>query len=136
MTGASLDNFEQVESFVMGMLDETGCPPKVANHVLVAVEELVVNVCSYAYPDAPAGEPGPLRVHFTSLNSPNAIVIEIADDGVTFNPLEHEDPERAGNIEEASIGGLGLMMTRKLMDEMEYVREGIANVTIVTKRWE
>ncbi|MBQ9001808.1 MAG: SpoIIE family protein phosphatase [Eggerthellaceae bacterium] len=136
ITTATLDNFEQVTDFVMQHLEEAGCPPKPSNHVLIAVEELVVNVCSYAYPDAPPDKPGPLRVHVTWLNDPNAIVIEIGDDGVPFNPLEKDDPARPASIEEAKIGGLGLMMTRKLMDEIEYVREGIANVTVITKRWE
>ncbi len=57
-------------------------------------------------------------------------------DGVPFNPLEREDPVAPGSIEEAKIGGLGLLMTKKLMDDIEYVREGIANVTIITKSWE
>ena len=77
-----------------------------------------------------------LRVHFTWRTKPNAIVIEVGDDGVPFNPLKHDDPERPESIETAKVGGLGLFMTKKLMDEIEYVREGIANVTIITKRWE
>ena len=136
VTEADLDNFEQVEGFVRRQLDETGCSAKVANQVLIAVEELVVNVCSYAYQDAPPDEPQPLRIHFTSSNHPNAIVIEIADDGKPFDPLERDDPKQPKDIMEAEIGGLGLHMTRKLMDEMEYVREGKANVTIITKRWD
>lgn len=136
VTEAYLDNFEQVEGFVRRQLGETGCPEKVENQVLIAVEELVVNVCSYAYQDAQPDEPRPLRIHFTSSNNPNAIVIEVADDGTPFNPLEHGDPEQPKSIMEAEVGGLGLRMTRKLMDEMEYVREGKANVTVVTKRWD
>ena len=135
ITKASLDYFDQVNDFVMKHLEEAGCPPKPSNHVLIAVEELVVNVCSYAYPDASPDNPGPLRVHFTWTDDPCAIVIEIGDDGVPFNPLAHEDPERPENIEEAKIGGLGLFMTKELMDDIEYVREGIANVTVITKRW-
>ena len=136
ITTASLDNFEQIESFVMQHLDEAGCPSKPAHHILIAMEELVVNVCSYAYPDATPDNLGPLRVHFTWRTKPNAIVIEVGDDGVPFNPLKHDDPERPESIETAKVGGLGLFMTKKLMDEIEYVREGIANVTIITKRWE
>ena len=136
ITTADLGNFEQVEAFIMQHLEETGCPPKSCNHVLIAVEELVVNVCNYAYPDAGPDDPRPLRVHYTWQTDPNAVVIEIGDDGMPFNPLEHEDPEKPESIEEAKIGGLGLFMTKKLMDEIEYVREGIANVTIITKRWE
>ena len=136
VTEADLDNFGQVEGFIRHQLGETGCPEKVENQVLIAVEELVVNVCSYAYQDAPPDEPQPLRIHFTSSNHPNAIVIEIADDGKPFDPLERDDPKQPKDIMEAEIGGLGLHMTRKLMDEMEYVREGKANVTIITKRWD
>lgn len=135
-TEASLDYFEQIEGFVRQHLDEAGCPKKAANQVLIAVEELVVNVCNYAYPDAEENEPGPLHIHFTSKTNPNAAVIEISDDGIPFNPLEREDPEHPENLEDAKIGGLGLFMTKKLMDNVEYVREGIENVTIITKNWE
>ena len=135
ITTADLGNFEQVTNFVMQHLDEAGCPAKPSNHVLVAVEELVVNVCSYAYPDAAADEARPLRLHFTWTRDPNEIVIEIGDDGAAFNPLQHDDPDLPTSIEDASVGGLGLLMTKKLMDEIEYVREGIANVTVITKRW-
>ena len=119
----------------MQHLEEAGCPQKPSNHVLIAVEELVVNVCSYAYPDATPDKERPLRLHFTWMHDPNTIVIEIGDDGAPFNPLQHDDPDRPTSIADASIGGLGLMMTKKLMDEIEYVREGIANVTIITKHW-
>ena len=50
--------------------------------------------------------------------------------------LTYKKELRPESIEEAKIGGLGLFMTKKLMDEIEYVREGIVNVTIITKRWE
>ncbi len=136
ITEASLDNFEKLEGFVMKQLDEAGCPPKAANHVLIAVEELVVNVCNYAYPDLAPGESGPLKVHITRQTQPCAVVIEIGDDGVPFDPLQRDDPERPGSIEEAKIGGLGLLMTKKLMDEIRYAREGISNVTIITKTWD
>ena len=135
-TVASLDYFEQVEGFVMQHLDECGCSPKAANQILIAVEELVVNVCNYAYSEIPEGQPNPLRVHFTWTHQPNTIVIEIADDGKPFNPLAREDPERPDSIEEAKVGGLGLFMVKQLMDEVEYVREGITNVTIITKHWD
>ncbi len=135
-TKASLDNFELVEGFVRRYLKDAGCPTKTANQILIAVEELVVNVCSYAYPDAPAGEPGPLRIHITLKTQPNAAIIEIGDDGAPFDPLAQDDPEQAETLEDAKIGGLGLFMTKELMDKVEYLREGISNVTIITKTWE
>ena len=135
LTTATLENFERVEAFLTRRLDECGCPPKVAHEVLIAAEELVVNVCSYAYPDAPADKPGPLRVHFTWRRASNTIVVEVGDDGVPFNPLEHDDPARPASMTDAQIGGLGLVLAKKLMDEVAYVREGIANVTIITKSW-
>ena len=61
---------------------------------------------------------------------------EVADGGVPFNPFEKEDPEHPEGIENAKNGGLGLFVTKKLMDKIEYAREGIANATIITKKWE
>jgi serine phosphatase RsbU (regulator of sigma subunit)/anti-sigma regulatory factor (Ser/Thr protein kinase) len=135
-TTARLENFGEIEDFTRQHLKEAGCPSKAANKLLIAVEELVVNVCSYAYPDATDDEPGALRIHFTSRSNPDAVVIEVCDDGVPFNPLEQDEPGHPGSLEEANIGGLGLVMTRKLMDEVEYAREGMTNVTAITKRWE
>ena len=135
-TEATLDNFEQVEEFILRHLDDVNCPPKAANHVMIAVEELVVNVCSYAYPDATQSDPGLLHMHITLQTQPNAAVVEISDKGVPFNPLDREDPERPESIDEAKIGGLGLFMTKKLMDKVEYVREGMTNTTTITKSWE
>jgi sigma-B regulation protein RsbU (phosphoserine phosphatase) len=135
-TTARLENFGEIEDFTRQHLKETGCPSKAANKLLIAVEELVVNVCSYAYPDATDDEPGALRIHFTSRSNPDAVVIEVCDDGVPFNPLEQGEPGHPGSLEEAKVGGLGLVMTRKLMDEVEYAREGMTNVTAITKRWE
>ena len=135
-TTADLENFEKIEAFMEQQLEDSRCPTKAARHVMMAVEELVVNVCNYAYPDAAADDPRPLRIHFTHQTDPHSIVVEVGDDGVPFNPLAHEDPDRPKSIEEARIGGLGLVMTKKFMDDIEYVREGIANVTIITKRWE
>ncbi len=134
-TEASIENFEEIEAFTKKHLNDVGCPSKPAHQILIAVEELVVNVCSYAYPDATPDEPGFLRIHFT-WQQPNVIIIEITDDGIPFNPLEKPDPERPKSIEETKVGGLGVLMTKKLMDKVEYVREGITNVTIITKRWE
>ena len=133
-TTADLVNFEEIAKFVESLLEEANCPHKVSNHVLMAVEELVVNVCSYAYPDAAPENPRPLRIHFTHRTNPDAIVIEVGDDGVPFNPFAHEDPERPDSIENAKIGGLGLVMTKKFMDKVEYLREGITNTTTITKR--
>ena len=75
-------------------------------------------------------------MHITLQTQPNAAVVEISDKGVPFNPLDREDPERPESIDEAKIGGLGLFMTKKLMDKVEYVREGMTNTTTITKRWE
>ena len=102
----------------------------------MAVEELVVNVCSYAYPDATPNDPGSLYMHITLQTQPNATMVEISDNGVPFNPLEHEDPKIPESIEDAKVGGLGLSMTKKLMDKVEYVREGLTNTTTITKYWE
>lgn len=136
VTEADLATFPKVENFLTEQLEEAGCPPKESHMVLMAAEELIVNVCNYAYEGAEEGTPQPLRVHFTRRTSPNMVVLEISDAGVPFNPFEREDPERPKNIEETKIGGLGITMTKELMDAALYVREGVNNISVIAKRWE
>jgi sigma-B regulation protein RsbU (phosphoserine phosphatase) len=97
----------------------------------LAVEEIFTNIVSHAYTDKREHEIG------VSLSmQPGAVRIDVEDDGVPFNPLEAPEVDTTKPLEERTIGGLGIHLVRKLMDEMEYKRENARNLLTMTKKTE
>ena len=101
----------------------------------IAVEELFTNVCSYAYPDATSDAPGTVRIQRTYTADPDSITVDIIDQGVPYNPLAKPDAVTPGNIEDVPIGGLGILMAKRVTDEMRYERTDGLNVVTLVKRW-
>ena len=65
-------------------------------------------------------EIGPVRVGMEFTDMPDAVTLIFADSGMPFNPLEKQDPDVSLPGEEREIGGLGIFMTKMIMDEMTY----------------
>ena len=132
---ARLGQLERATGFVHEVLERWDCPPGTQYKIDICLEELFVNVASYAYPDATEDEPGKVRVSYILTPEPPAITIEIADEGRPFDPLAKPDPTAPKSIAEAKIGGLGIMMTKQLADSITYDHVNGCNVTSFTKRW-
>ena len=130
---ATLDHFEEVMNLVGGELERRLCPVGVMHKIEIALEELFVNVCNYAY--AEQGEPGMVTVRYVYRTNPSSITVELSDNGVPFNPLTREDPTKPSSIQEARIGGLGIFMVKKYMDDFAYVYDKDRNVVAVKKSW-
>ena len=130
---AELPQLGAVNDFLHAELGLRLCPNRIRNQLDIAVEELFANVCNYAYADG--GGVGTVRVLRTYSADPASITVELHDKGAPFNPLEHEDPVRPASIEEMPIGGLGIMLARKCVDELRYERIDGCNVVTIVKRW-
>lgn len=124
-------NLDQVMDFINGILEEAEFPLKQIMKVDVAVEEIFSNIANYAYePD-----PGNVEVKCSiEENGKTRAIIEFNDNGKPYNPLEKEDPNINLTAEEREIGGLGIYMSKKLMDRMEYQYEGGKNILMITKQ--
>ena len=96
--------------------------------VHLVCEELVVNVVSYAYP--PEAE-GYLVVEIERTDT--CLTIRFRDGGVAFNPLSKKMPDVSLPLEKRPIGGLGIFLTRKLMDDVSYERVQDENVLTIKK---
>lgn len=92
-------------------------------------------VAHYAYPDATPERPGEVRVSYTCSAEPPSITVEIADEGISFDPVARPDAVAPKSIEDARIGGLGILMAKRSVDEMRYERTDGTNVVTITKRW-
>ena len=98
--------------------------------IRLSIEEAVENVVRYAY----EGGMGWIEVG-TDLD-PEGVMLTIVlkDAGVPFNPLEKEDPDITLSVEDRKIGGLGIFLCKKLMDNIEYKYEDGCNVLIMSKK--
>jgi sigma-B regulation protein RsbU (phosphoserine phosphatase) len=125
---ATIEELDRVIEWVMEILSAEECPPKICNQIEVAAEELFVNIASYAY----GGETSEVVISAGIRDGRFAMRFE--DSGVAFNPLEQPDPDVTVAIEDRAIGGLGIFLTRKWMDEVVYERVADRNVLIIYKR--
>jgi anti-sigma regulatory factor (Ser/Thr protein kinase) len=132
---ADVSKLDDVNEFLHAELDRRLCPSRVQNQLDIAVEELFVNVCHYAYPDATPDQPGNVRIQRTYNADPPSITVDIIDEGVAFDPLAKPDAVTPDNIEDVPIGGLGILMAKKCLDEMSYERVDNANVVTLVKKW-
>ncbi len=127
---ATKENLLEVSAFVEGYLEKLDCPMKTMMQISVAVEEIYINIASYAYGDS-IGMAEILIDHDQALNS---VSITFKDSGVFFDPLAKEDPDITLSAEERAVGGLGIFMVKKSMDDMKYKYEDGKNVLTIVKK--
>ena len=113
---ATIENMNTVTAFVDDFLDQIACPMKSKIQINIVIDEIFGNICHYAYKDSV----GAVTVRVESGNTPKAVFLTFTDNGVPYNPLETEDPDITLSSEERKIGGLGIYLVKKNMDEMKY----------------
>ncbi|MCR4805327.1 MAG: SpoIIE family protein phosphatase [Clostridia bacterium] len=126
---AKTENLDQVLAFVDGYLETLNCSAKVQMQIDVAVEELFVNIAHYAY----APETGSVTIRLEAESDPTAVKITLVDQGIPYDPLAKPDPDVTLSAEERQIGGLGIYMVKKSMDDMQYRYENGSNILTIRK---
>ena len=126
---ADTDRLPEVLSFIEQHLEEADCPPKAQMQIAVAAEEIFVNIARYAY--APDSGKAMVRIEFSP--APAAVTITFIDHGVPFDPLAKPDPDVTLSAEERGIGGLGIFMTKKTMDDVKYEYKDGQNILKMKK---
>lgn len=127
---ATTGNIPKVAAFVDEELERLDCAPKANMQIDVCIDELVANVAHYAY----GSGTGDVTVCLGFDEEQRIFSLTFVDAGVPFDPCNVPEPDISLPLEERPIGGLGLLMVRKMMDEMRYRREGEHNVLTVYKR--
>ncbi|MBP5363486.1 MAG: ATP-binding protein [Ruminococcus sp.] len=113
---ALTDNLSKVQAFVDEQLEEAGCPIKIQIQIDIAVEEIFINIAHYAY----STETGKATVRIEILPDPPSVDITFIDKGIPYDPLAKSDPDVTLSAEERKIGGLGIFMVKKSMDDVKY----------------
>lgn len=126
---ATVENIEKVTSFVDEQLESLNCPMKAQMQIDIAIDELFGNIAHYAYNP----EVGPATVRVDVLQEPLSVVVTFIDNGVPYDPLAKEDPDVALPAEEREIGGLGIYMVKKSMDEISYEYKDGQNILRIKK---
>lgn len=130
---AEIGSLDDVYKLIHEELARRLCPIEAQNQLDIALEELFVNVCSYAYEGS--DEPGKVKVDYLYNSNPDSITIQITDWGMPFDPLERKDPQTPASVMEASIGGLGIFMAKRLTDDLTYLRDEDRNIVAFKKSW-
>ena len=118
----------KVHNFIKQELENQNCDIKTINQIILAVEEIFVNIANYAYKDS-LGDCS-LTINFDG-KSKFKFIFE--DTGIPFNPLEKENPDTTLLAKERKVGGLGIFITKTIMDDVEYKYENGKNILIITK---
>lgn len=126
---ATIDNVAVVTAFVDEQLEQLDCPMKTQCQVDIAIDELFGNIANYAYNP----EIGAATVRVEVTENPLAVVITFIDNGVPYDPLAKADPDVTLSAEEREIGGLGIYMVKKTMDDVSYEYRDGKNILRIKK---
>ena len=126
---AKTTNIEAVTNFVNEQLEALDCPKKAQMQIDIAIDELFGNIAHYAYNP----EIGQATVRVEVVENPLAVTITFIDNGVPYDPLAKADPDTTLSAEEREIGGLGIYMVKKSMDDITYEYRDGQNILAIKK---
>ena len=124
---STVENIGKATEFVDSELEALGCPLKAQAAIDVAIDEIFGNISHYAYD--PGTGPVTVRVESDS----KAVEITFMDKGKPFDPLKKADPDVSLSAEERKIGGLGIFLVKKTMDDMTYEYKDGQNILKIRK---
>ena len=126
---AVVDNIAAVTDFVTGELEALDCPMRAQLQIAVAIDEIFGNIANYAYRPGV----GDATVRFEAAEDPRCVRITFLDRGTPYDPLTHEDPDITLSAEDRPVGGLGIFMVKKTMDDLTYEYADGQNILTIQK---
>ena len=113
---ADKSNLGKIFDFVNKQLGLYNCDESTINKINIAIEEIFVNIANYAYEK----NDGEVEVVCEVFEEPLKVEISFLDSGKKFNPLTYAEPDTTLALEDRKIGGLGILLAKKLMDDVKY----------------
>jgi anti-sigma regulatory factor (Ser/Thr protein kinase) len=107
---------------VSGWARDKGFPRERISEIELAAEEALVNIVNYSYPGKPGG------VEIMGKLDGNFFIIEIIDSGIPFDITSVPDPDISANADDRKVGGLGVFLMKRMVDELRYRRENDRNI--------
>ena len=125
---AVVENVREVTAFVDGEMEKLGCPLKAQMKIDVAIDEIFSNIARYAYQPGK----GTATVRFEHDPEAGTVSVTFIDSGIPYDPLQKPDPDVTLAIADRAIGGLGIYLVKKTMDQVSYRYEDGRNVLRIT----
>ena len=126
---ATIEHIEPLTDQINEQLEALNCPMKAQMQIDIAIDELFGNIAQYAY----TTEVGEVTVRVEVIEDPMSVVITFIDGGVPYDPLSAADPDITLSADERAIGGLGIFMVKKSMDDVTYRYENGSNILSIRK---
>lgn len=126
---ATREHLGDALAFLEAKLEEMDCPLRAQMQISVAADELLSNIVNYAYPD----KTGTFTLRVEAADDPPGAVLTFSDEGIPYDPLSQAEPDVSLPAEERAIGGLGIFLVRKTMDEVAYRYEDGKNILRIRK---
>jgi len=127
---AKLEDIPAVTAFVEEELEKIDCPMKIVTQFSIAIDEIFSNIVKYGY----AKKPGPVEVKVIVRDDPHEVSLKFTDSALPYNPLTKADPDVTLSADERSVGGLGIFMVKKSMDDIKYKYENEQNILTIFKK--
>ncbi len=122
------DELEKIQSFITELGKNHNIGTKNISHIQLALEELIVNIISYAYEDQ--------KTHQIQLKvelSQNKLILCLSNQGKAFNPVTYKSTNTHTNLRERTLGGVGVLLARNLVDDMSYSYQNDTNQLTLIK---
>lgn len=126
---ATVESIPVITEFVDEQLAQYNCPMKAQAQIDIAIDELFSNIVHYAYHPGT----GPATVRVEVVEEPLSVVITFIDQGVPYDPLAKADPDVTLSAQEREIGGLGIYIVKKNMNEITYEYKDGRNILKIRK---
>jgi len=127
---ATIDRIPWLTDQINELLEGLDCPMKAQMQIDVAIDEVMANIASYAYEQGT----GEVTVRFDFETDTRRVAITFIDAGIPYDPVAKPDPDVTLTVQEREVGGLGIFLVKKTMDEVSYVRQDGCNVLTIFKR--
>ena len=126
---STINNIETVTDFVEEFIAPLDCPMKPKMLISIAIDEILSNIMHYAY----APEIGDIIIGVDISETPLCVTITFTDNGKPYNPLDYASPDISLPAEDRDIGGLGIFITKNIIDEITYTYENNQNQLTLKK---
>ena len=120
----SMETVSQVAEFMESEMEKFEVSPKISMKLLIAIDEIYSNIVRYS---------GATEATVSINKVENYLKLQFKDNGKPYNPLEAEEPDITASAEDRSIGGLGIFMVKKMLDNVEYSYVDNYNILTLTK---
>lgn len=112
---SSTDNLAMIREFTKDAASESGFSEEIAGKIMLAVDEACTNIIKHAYKHSPDG-----NIHISIKFENTKLIVSITDEGAHFDPNSVPEPDLREYYKQKRIGGLGMYLMKKMMDEVKY----------------